>query len=180
MGAIVIILAGIIGMFAIMAAWYSSNQKQCPPNKVMVITGKSGKSERIRLVQGGSVFVWPSESYDFLDLTPFKLNSPIKAKSKDGKAVDIEAVVTLAISPESGILDIAAERLLGLPTNHIEEMADNIIRSESKKAVSFLDSSEINLYDDKLQSDLFFELDDNFKGIGLKVLNINVANIQFQ
>ena len=124
---IVILLAGTVMTFL-------SRYKKCPSDRILVVygqigTGCNGENRSAKCIHGGAALVWPViQHYEFLSLTPISINvNLVAALSKQNIRVDVPSRFTVGISTEEGIMQNAAERLLGLPQQEIEELAKDII-----------------------------------------------------
>lgn len=131
----VVILICIIALvlFSLLLALLSRYRK-CPSDKVMVIYGKigsdhNGQQRSAKCLHGGAAFVIPIiQSYQYLDLTPISINVDLtNALSRQNIRVDVPSRFTVGISTEPGIMQNAAERLLGLKLQEIQELAKDII-----------------------------------------------------
>ena len=69
----------------------------------------------IATLHGGAPFIFPVlQSFQYLDLTPISINVDLKnALSKQNIRIDVPSRFTVGISTEPGIMQNAAERLLG-------------------------------------------------------------------
>ncbi|TCK92696.1 flotillin [Natranaerovirga hydrolytica] len=158
--------------------------KKCPSDKVMVIYGKVGRSgegtERSsKCVHGGAAFIWPVfQFYEFLDLTPMSIEVNLRnALSKQNIRVDVPSRFTVGISTEPGVMQNAAERLLGLPLQEIQELARDIIFGQLRLVVATMDIEEINTDRDKFLSAVSANVESELKKIGLRLINVNVTDI---
>ena len=95
--------------------------KKCPSDKVMVIYGKvgsnkDGSTRSAKCIHGGAAFIWPViQSYEFLDLTPMSISVDLEnALSRQNIRINVPSRFTVGVSTEPGVMQNAAERLLGL------------------------------------------------------------------
>ena len=95
--------------------------KKCPSDKVMVIYGKvgnnkDGSTRSAKCIHGGAAFIWPViQAYEFLDLTPMSISVDLEnALSRQNIRINVPSRFTVGISTEPGVMQNAAERLLGL------------------------------------------------------------------
>ena len=136
--AVVIVFALLMGIL--------SRYRKCPSDKILVIYGKvgsdkNGQARSAKCVHGGAAFIMPIiQSYQFMDLTPISINVDLKnALSKQNIRVDVPSRFTVGISTEPGIMQNAAERLLGLRMNEIQELAKHFrTELESQKLATLL------------------------------------------
>ena len=108
--------------------------KRCPSDRILVVYGKVGKSTdqsslSAKCIHGGAAFIWPIiQDYEFLDLTPQSIEVNLtNALSRQNIRVDVPSRFTIGISTEPGVMENAAERLLGLGKEQIHNLALDII-----------------------------------------------------
>lgn len=181
----VILLAVIaIIVFSIFSA-ILKRYKRCPSDKILVIYGKIGKSHdgstrSARCIHGGAAFIIPVfQSYEFLDLTPFSIEVNLtKALSRQNIRVDVPSRFTVGISTEPGVMTNAAERLLGMKQDQIQELAKDIIFGQLRLVIATMDIEEINSDRDKFLAFVSNNVEAELKKIGLKLINVNVTDIK--
>lgn len=174
--AVVIVFALLMGIL--------SRYRKCPSDKILVIYGKvgsdkNGQARSAKCVHGGAEFIMPIiQSYQFMDLTPISINVDLKnALSKQNIRVDVPSRFTVGISTEPGIMQNAAERLLGLRMNEIQELAKDIIFGQLRLVVATMEIEEINNDRDKFLVAVSNNVEIEFKKIGLRIINVNVTDI---
>ena len=129
------VLILIVSMLIIMVGtviYFFSRYKKCPSDKILVIYGKTGGGGRSsNCMHGGAAFIWPViQAYEFLDLTPIKLDiKEQKFSQSDGTTIKLPARCTVGISTEPGVMSNAAERLLGQQLESVKDLAEDIIQS---------------------------------------------------
>ena len=183
-GAIIIaICVGVLIFIALIIAILSRYRK-CPSDKVLVIYGKvgsekNGQARSAKCIHGGAAFIFPVlQSYQYLDLTPISINVDLKnALSKQNIRIDVPSRFTVGISTEPGIMQNAAERLLGLRLNEIQELAKDIIFGQLRLVVATMDIEEINTDRDKFLVAVSNNVEIELKKIGLRLINVNVTDI---
>ena len=173
---VVLIFATIVFML--------SRYRRCPSDKVMVIYGKLGKNSdgtqrSARCIHGGAAFVVPVfQAYQYLDLTPISISVDLKnALSKQNIRIDVPSRFTVGISTEVGIMQNAAERLLGLRHNEIQSLAEDIIFGQLRLIIATMDIEEINTDRDKFLDAVSGNVETELKKIGLRLINVNVTDI---
>ena len=161
-----------------------SRYKKCPSDKVMVIYGKVGSNKdgtarSAKCIHGGAAFVWPVvQSYEYLDLTPISISVDLtNALSRQNIRVDVPSRFTVGISTEAGIMQNAAERLLGLKLVEIQELAKDIIFGQLRLVVATMEIEEINTDRDKFLEAVSGNVESELKKIGLRLINVNVTDI---
>jgi flotillin len=157
-----------------------SRYKRCPSDKILVIYGKVAKGQTAHCIHGGAAFVWPViQDYSMLDLTPIQIDIPLdNALSKQNIRVSVPAVFTIGISTKPEIMTLAAERLLGINTNAIKEMAAEIIVGQMRLVVAQMDIEEINSNRDKFLDGIFKNVETELEKVGLRLINVNIKDIK--
>lgn len=158
--------------------------KRCPSDRVLVVYGKVGKgktdeSRSAKCIHGGAAFIWPViQDYSFLNLTPLSIEINLtNALSQQNIRVDVPSRFTVGISTEPGIMDNAAERLLGLAQDDISNLAKDIIFGQLRLVVATMEIEEINNNRDKFLAAVSANVEAELKKIGLKLINVNVTDI---
>ncbi len=175
----IIVIAGLIGLAFLMMLWFISRYKRCPSDKVLVIYGRTGQGSA-KCIHGGAAFVWPViQDYEYLDLTPISIDVDLKgALSKQNIRVDVPSQFTVGVSNEEGVMQNAAERLLGIQRNEIRGLAYNIIVGQMRLVIATMDIEEINVDRDKFLSNVSTNVGAELSKIGLQLINVNVTDIQ--
>lgn len=183
MDTIIIISVIVLILFVTFVALLSRYRK-CPSDKVMVIYGKvgtdsDGQARSAKCIHGGAAFIVPViQSYQYLDLTPMSINVDLRnALSKQNIRVDVPSRFTVGISTEPGIMQNAAERLLGLKLNEIQELAKDIIFGQLRLVIATMEIEEINTDRDKFLLAVSKNVEIELKKIGLRLINVNVTDI---
>jgi flotillin len=179
-GSFIVIVAGLIGLTFLMLLWLVSRYKRCPSDKVLVIYGKTGAGNSSKCLAGGAAFVWPViQDWAFLELTPISIDVDLRgALSKQNIRVNVPSRFTVAVSNEPGVMEIAAERLLGKSTEEIRETAKDIIFGQLRLSVATMDIEEINADRDKFLLNVSSNVGSELRKIGLMLINVNVTDIQ--
>jgi len=184
-GSSVLILICVIAMLLLTTLIViASRYRKCPSDKVMVIYGKvgnnsDGTSRSAKCIHGGAAFIWPViQAVEYLDLTPMSINVDLRnALSKQNIRVDVPSRFTVGISTEAGVMQNAAERMLGLKLNDIQELAKDIIFGQLRLVVATMEIEEINNDRDKFLEAVSRNVETELKKIGLRLINVNVTDI---
>lgn len=157
--------------------------KRCPPDRVMVTYGKvgpdsSGKRSG-RCIHGGAAFILPVlQDFEFLDLTPMTMDIDLTgALSQQNIRIDVPSTFTVGISTEPGVMENAAERLLGIPSHGIQKIAEDIILGQTRVVIATMLIEEIISNRDKFVDKITNGVEVELKKIGLKLINVNVKDI---
>ena len=156
-----------------------SRYKRCPSDKILVIYGRTGGSSA-KCVHGGGAFIWPViQDYQYLDLKPLSIEANLtNALSRQNIRVDVPCRFTIAISTEADNMNTAAERLLGLTPEQIQELAKDILFGQLRLVIATMTIEEINSDRDKFLDNISKNVDTELKKIGLKLINVNVTDIK--
>ncbi len=160
-----------------------SRYRKCPSDKIMVVYGNVGSDESgkksAKCIHGGAAFVWPViQGYQYLDLTPMSIDVKLEnALSNQNIRIDAPSRFTVGISTDEGVMQNAAERLLGLRMNEIEDLARDIIFGQLRVVVATMSVEEINSDRDKFLASITDNVEDELKKIGLRLINVNVTDI---
>ena len=131
---VIFLVCGVVLVLFLILLTFATRYRKCPSDKVMVIYGKVGSNKEgnqrsARCIHGGAAFIWPLvQAYQYLDLTPISINVDLQnALSRQNIRVDVPSRFTVGISTEPGVMQNAAERLLGLKLQEVQELAKDII-----------------------------------------------------
>ena len=157
----------------------TARYKRCPSDKILVIYGRTGGSSA-RCIHGGGAFVWPViQDFAYLDLRPLSIEANLyNALSRQNIRVDVPCRFTIAISTEPENMNAAAERLLGLSPEQIQELAKDILFGQLRLVIATMTIEEINSDRDKFLDNISKNVDSELKKIGLKLINVNVTDIK--
>jgi flotillin len=173
----IIIVAAIVFFVTFFAL--ISRYKRCPSDKILVVYGKTGGTSA-KCIHGGGAFIWPViQDFAFLDLKPLSIEANLtNALSRQNIRVDVPCRFTIAISTESDSMNTAAERLLGLSSEQIQELAKDILFGQLRLVIATMTIEEINSDRDKFLDNISKNVDSELKKIGLKLINVNVTDIK--
>ncbi|MBC2843661.1 flotillin family protein [Winogradskyella flava] len=153
--------------------------KRCPSDRILVVYGKVGGGQSAKCIHGGAAFILPViQDYEFLDLTPISIEvNLVNALSKQNIRVNVPSRFTIGVSTEPGVMQNAAERLLGLGQNEIQDLAQEIIFGQLRLVVASMDIEEINSDRDKFLANISQSVESELKKVGLKLINVNITDI---
>ena len=179
---VILLLFLLFLMFILIVRRY----KRCPSDKILVIYGQVGKksggesgARTAKVIHGGAAFVWPVfQDYEFMDLTPIPIVVDLKgALSNQNIRVNIPARFMVGISTETGVMQNAAERLLGLSLDSIHDLGSDIIFGQLRVVIATMKIEEINSDREKFLANITDAVEHELKKIGLKLINVNVTDI---
>ncbi|MCL1793560.1 MAG: SPFH domain-containing protein [Oscillospiraceae bacterium] len=178
-------LAGImVFLFFFISITLLSRYKKCPSDKILVVYGKLGQDKEgnersSKCIHGGAIFIMPVfQSYQFLDLTPISISVDLRnTLSRQNIRIDVPSRFTVGISTEPGIMQNAAERLLGLPLSEVQELAKDIILGQLRLVIATMNIEEINSDRDMFLEAVSSNVETELKKIGLRLINVNITDI---
>jgi flotillin len=176
--ALVAIFAFLLIVVA-MVIFLAQRYRRCPPDKVIVIYGRSGGSSASKTVHGGGILVWPLiQDYAYLDLKPMSIQINLtNALSNQNIRVNVPSTFTVGISVEPNLMQRAAERLLGLTGVEIEELAQEIIFGQLRLTIAMLTIEQINQDRDNFLESIMSNVGKELNKVGLYLINVNITDI---
>ena len=172
---VVILVVVIFATFSFIIRRY----RRCPSDKILVVYGKTGGGSA-KCIHGGGKFVWPIiQDYAYLNLTPISIDANLtNALSRQNIRVDVPCRFTVGISTEPDSMNNAAERLLGLTSNEIQELARDILFGQLRLVIATMSIEEINSDRDKFLENISKNVEVELKKIGLRLINVNVTDFK--
>lgn len=177
---IVVLVIVVIAFLVLLVSRF----RRCPSDKILVIYGKikdskDGKPRSAKCIHGGACIVWPFiQGYRYMDLTPMSISVDLRnALSRQNIRIDVPSTFTVGISIEQGVMQNAAERLLALKLNEVQELAKDIIFGQLRLIIATMDIEEINTDRDKFLEAVSRNVETELKKIGLRLINVNVTDI---
>ena len=175
LGTTVVFLLVIFGTLAAFAMRY----KRCPSDKILVIYGRTRGGHSSKCIHGGAAFVWPLiQAYQFLDLTPIPIDIKLEgALSQQNIRINTPSTFTVGISTEDGVMENAAERLLGLSLNDVQSLAQDIIFGQMRVVIATMPIEEINADRDKLIENISNGVEVELRKVGIRLINVNIQDV---
>lgn len=173
------ILIAAVAVFFVSITALVSRYKRCPSDKILVVYGRTGGTSA-KCIHGGGAFIWPViQDFAYLDLKPISIEANLtNALSRQNIRVDVPCRFTIAISTETDSMGNAAERLLGLSPEQIQELSKDILFGQLRLVIATMTIEEINSDRDKFLDNISKNVDTELKKIGLKLINVNVTDIK--
>jgi len=171
-----VVLVAFILLFGLV--WLASRYRRCPPNRVLVVWGKSGNREK-QCITNGAKIVWPVfQDFGYMSLEPLVIDIPLEgALSLNNIRVNVPSTFTVGISTEISLMNNAAERLLGMGPNQVREQAQDIILGQLRLVIATLSIEEINKDREKFMSLINENVGQEINKIGLELINVNIRDI---
>jgi flotillin len=173
-----LIIIGVVVVFILVTSLIS-RYRRCPSDKILVVYGNTGGSSA-KCIHGGGAFIWPViQDFAYLSLIPISIEANLtNALSRQNIRVDVPCRFTVGISTESDSMNNAAERLLGLTSDQIQELARDILFGQLRLVIATMSIEEINSDRDKFLENISKNVEAELKKIGLKLINVNVTDIK--
>ncbi|MES2997307.1 MAG: SPFH domain-containing protein [Verrucomicrobiota bacterium] len=175
---LVLAVIGVLVGFALLM-FLASRYRRCPSDRILVKYGRVGGAKSAQCYHGGATFVWPVfQDYAYLSLTPIPIDIQLRgALSQQNIRVNTPSTFTVGISTEPGVMENAAERLLGQNMTQIQELAKDIIFGQMRVVIATMPIEEINADRDKLIANIANGVEVELRKVGLRLINVNVQDI---
>jgi flotillin len=153
--------------------------KRCPSDRVLVIYGRVGAGRSARCMHGGAAFILPIvQDYQFLDLRPMSIDIQLNnALSKQNIRVSVPSTFTIGVTTDQDKMGNAAERLLGLNSSQIMQLAKEIIFGQMRQVVAAMRIEEINADRDQLIEAITKNISTELEKVGLRLINVNIQDV---
>jgi len=176
---------GLLAFFAFVVLVFfslifvASRYKRCPSDKILVIYGRVEKGRSSKTIHGGGAFIWPLiQDYAYLSLTPITINIPLEnALSLQNIRIHVPSTFTVGVSTLPEIMSNAAERILHLNQQAIEDMAKEIIFGQLRLTVASLTIEQINQDRESFLESIRHNVEPELNKIGLHLINVNITDI---
>jgi len=179
---VLILVATVIMIFFVTMISFATRYKRCPSDKILVVYGKiggKGPAQSAKCIHGGATFVWPViQDHQFLDLTPIPIDIKLEgALSLQNIRVNTPSTFTVGISTEPGVMQNAAERLLGLTLQNVQELARDIIFGQMRVVIATMSIEDINADREQLIDNITKGVESELQKVGLRLINVNIQDI---
>jgi len=171
---------GAVALIVIFAFTFIARQfKRCPPNRILVVSGKIGGQRAAKCIHGGGTFIVPLiQDFAYLSLVPLVIEIPLSgALSQNNIRVNVPSTFTVGISTDPVLMNNAAERLLGLREEQIRAQAQDIILGQLRLVIATLTIEEINRDREKFMTLINENVAKEINKIGLTLINVNIRDI---
>jgi len=175
----VMTIIGFVAIIAFMFMLIVTRYKRCASDEILVVYGRVRGGRASKCIHGGAVMVWPLiQDWKKLSLVPMTI--PINltnALSMQNIRIHVPSTFTVGISTDPMIMNNAAERLLHLNTNQINEMASEIIFGQLRLTVASLTIEQINQDRDNFLERITLNVGHELHKLGLYLINVNITDI---
>ena len=156
----------------------------CPPNRVVVISGRSrkmsdGRTVGYRILKGGRTVRIPLiEKVSWMDLNTIPLEvSVTNAYSRGTIPLNVQGIANVKVSSKEGVFENAAERFLNVPIQQIGQIAKETLEANLRGVLATLSPEEVNEDRLKFSQQLIDEADDDIKTLGLDLDVMKIQNV---
>ena len=175
---VIALFAGLL-VFAFGFILLVTRYKRCASDEILVVFGKVGGGKASRCIHGGATMVWPLiQDYKKLSLVPMTIQINLtNALSLQNIRIHVPSTFTVGVSTDPMIMNNAAERLLHLNKDQIEEMASEIIFGQLRLTVASLTIEQINQDRDNFLERITLNVGHELHKLGLYLINVNITDI---
>lgn len=173
-------LAGLL----ILMAFIKSMLHICPPNEVLIFSGRrkklaDGSSRGFRTIFGGRGFRIPIiETVSRMSVNTMEVPIAIRgAYSKGGIALNVDAIANVKISSDPVVIGNAIERFLGRDPNEIRRVAKETLEGHLRGVLAKLTPEEINEDRLKFADELSSESETDLKKLGIHLDTFKIQHV---
>jgi len=170
---VVIAFVALPALLFVFMAVILKQYKRCPPNRILVIYGKTGPEEAADCVHGGARLIVPMlQDYGWLSLEPIRVEVA-RQRTTSGRTIadPLPRVFSVAIGTTPELMQAAAARLLGLSESEVKRHAEDVIVAQLDRLLDAVESGALeagsDAYYERLESALGAEL----APLGLVLIN---------
>ncbi len=178
------IAGGIIVVFLVLVAFLKSLLRICPPNEVLIFSGRrkklaDGSTRGFRAVFGGRGIKFPIlETVTHMSLNIMEVPIMIRgAYSAGGVALNVDAIANVKISSDPVVVGNAIERFLGRDPNEIRRVAKETLEGHLRGVLAKLTPEEINEDRLKFADELSQESEQDLKKLGIHLDTFKIQHI---
>ena len=172
----VLVGAAILVLVAFaLGAVFTKYYKRCPPNRLLVIYGKTSEGdEPAEVVHGGARMVLPVfQDHDWLALEPIRVTVTLPTRLTVKKlGFPLPTTFAVAIGTEPDLMRNAAVRLLNLDREELERQLDDLIADVMTRTVQASGIERGDCDEEGFYGSLRSELGERLAGLGLELISI--------
>jgi len=174
----------ILGVVLLVMAVVKSMLHICPPNEVLIFSGRrkklsDGSSRGFRTVLGGRGMRIPIiETVSRMSVNIMEVPIAIRgAYSKGGIALNVDAIANVKISSDPVVIGNAIERFLGRDPNEIRRVAKETLEGHLRGVLAKLTPEEINEDRLKFADELSSESEQDLKKLGIHLDTFKIQHV---
>ncbi len=173
---LIVMIVAVATLFLSTMLFLLTNYKRCPPNRLLVIFGRTGPGDGMKLVYGGAAFVLPLlQDYAYLSLEPIDVEVSLAEQPEETRlGFRLPRKFTVAIGTSADLAQTAAMRLLGITIPEIQRRAEEAIGSALARTIDTLvptptpETNTASVVVERLEREIASAL----KGLGLELLSM--------
>jgi flotillin len=186
MGSTLLVSALVLGIALVMIIIVIARLTYiCPPNEVLIFSGRHGHLEgddRVvgyRVVQGGRSIRMPLiEIVDRMSLSNMIIEVRVQGGySKGGIPLNVQGVANVKVSSHTSQLANAIERFLGRSREDIINVARETLEGNLRGVLATLTPEELNHDRDKFAAELLHEADADLARLGLELDTLKIQHV---
>jgi len=161
---LIVAVLAVGALCLVLIALIARQLKRCPPNRIMVIYGKTEHGVAATCVHGGARLVVPLlQDHGWLSLEPIRVEVSRKVTSSGKTIADpLPRVFNVAIGTTPELMQAAAARLLGLTKDEIKQHAEDVIVAQLDRLLDAIEAGDLaagsDAYYQRLESSIGVEL----------------------
>lgn len=174
---------GAIGLL-ILFGFIKSFLHICPPNQVLIFSGRSnrlpdGTRRGFRVVFGGRGWRWPIiETVAQMSLNVMEVPIAVRgAYSSGGIALNVDAIANVKISSDPVLIGNAIERFLGRDPEEIRRVAKETLEGHLRGVLARLTPEEVNEDRLKFAAALSHESEEDLSKLGIQVDTLKILHV---
>ncbi|MBC8063399.1 MAG: flotillin family protein [Chlorobia bacterium] len=180
-----LIIGGVaLVAFLFLIAFVKSMLHICPPNEVLIFSGRrkklaDGSSRGFRTVLGGRGLRIPViETVSRMSVNIMEVPIAIRgAYSKGGVALNVDAIANVKISSDPVVIGNAIERFLGRDPNEIRRVAKETLEGHLRGVLAKLTPEEINEDRLKFADELSLESEQDLRKLGIHLDTFKIQHV---
>ena len=169
----VLMMAASAAVMFVVLALFLKQYRRCPPNRIMVIYGKTEQGDAATCIHGGARLVVPLfQDYGWLSLEPIRVEVSRKVTSSGRSIADpLPRVFSVAIGTTPELMQNAAIRLLGLTADEMKQQAEDIIVAQLDRLLDAIEAGEVEAGSDGYYQRLESSIGGELAQLGLVLIN---------
>ncbi|WP_090799545.1 flotillin family protein [Paenibacillus sp. GP183] len=173
---VIYIIGAIVVVVLLLLSSMINAYKKVPPNQALIVYGLGGK----RVIQGGGLFVMPglqnSKTISMM-LMSFDVVPQQSMFSKQGIALNIEAVAQIKIKSDPTAILTASEQFLDRPDTERENIILHSIEGHLRGIVGQLEVSSILKNPEEINSKMRQTCSEDLDKMGLEVVSFTIKRV---
>jgi flotillin len=173
---VIYIVVAIVVVVLLLLSSMINAYKKVPPNQALIVYGLGGK----RVIQGGGLFVMPglqnSKTISMM-LMSFDVVPQQSMFSKQGIALNIEAVAQIKIKSDPTAILTASEQFLDRPDTERENIILHSIEGHLRGIVGQLEVSSILKNPEEINSKMRQTCSEDLDKMGLEVVSFTIKRV---